>query len=46
MRLILARVLWNFDLEIQDKSEDWTDQPIMVIWHKRPLMVRVTGRKM
>lgn len=45
MRLILARVVWNFDLELEDKGQDWTDQLIMIIWLKRPLMVKVTERK-
>ena len=47
MGLILARVLWNFDLELCDnkpwgperKSEVWT------VWEHQPLMVRVTPAK-
>ena len=28
MRLILARMLWNFDLELQPDSQDWTSQKV------------------
>ncbi|KAI1776940.1 cytochrome P450 [Hypoxylon cercidicola] len=41
MRLILARVLWNFDLELCDESRNWTDQRVFVVWEKPPLVVRV-----
>lgn len=28
MRLILTRVLWNFDLELQAESKNWADQKV------------------
>ncbi|KAK3301698.1 cytochrome P450 [Chaetomium strumarium] len=42
MRLILARVLWNFDLELMNESWNWNDQKIYLLWEKGPLMVKLT----
>lgn len=42
MRLLLAKVLASFDLELCDKSEDWTDQKVYILWQKKPLMCRAT----
>lgn len=45
MRLILARTLWNFDLELCDESLNWQDgQRIFTVWEKKPLLVKVTAR--
>lgn len=44
MRLILARVLWNFDLELQIDSQHWTDQQIFNFWQKGPLNVKLRPR--
>jgi hypothetical protein len=41
MRLILGNVLWNFDLELCEESQNWTNQKVFVVWEKPPLMVRV-----
>jgi len=41
MRLILAKVLWHFDLELADEGDDWADQKAPVLWEKKPLMVRL-----
>ncbi|KAL1961979.1 hypothetical protein VTN77DRAFT_714 [Rasamsonia byssochlamydoides] len=45
MRLILAKVLWHFDLSLCEESVNWTDQKIFTIWEKNPLMVRLTPRR-
>ena len=46
MRVILARVLWNFDLELCEESRDWAERLIVYqIWVKEPLMVKVTPVK-
>ncbi len=38
MRLILARVLWNFDMRIADDSRHWLGrQRIYLMWEKGPL---------
>lgn len=41
MRLILARVLWNFDLELMPESNAWNEQKILSFWDKGPLNVRL-----
>lgn len=45
MRLILARVLWNFDLRLADDSKDWLGrQKIYLLWEKIPLNMYLTPR--
>lgn len=46
MRLILARVLWNFDIRLADDSKDWfTGQKVYFIWEKiRSLNMYLTPR--
>ena len=41
MRLILAQVLWNFDMELATESENWADQKIFSLWEKEPLYVKL-----
>ena len=46
MRIILARVLWNFDMRIAEESLDWmSKQKIYNLWEKGPLMVHLTPAK-
>ncbi|KAK7936023.1 cytochrome P450 [Apiospora marii] len=40
MRLILAKLLYNFDIE-SDVGPDWLDQKVFVIWDRKPLMCRL-----
>lgn len=40
MRLLLAKVLYNLDLELCDESRDWIDQKVYLLWQKKPLMCR------
>ncbi|OAA59705.1 Cytochrome P450 [Niveomyces insectorum RCEF 264] len=42
MRLILARLLYNFDLEIMPDSRNWSQQKIYTLWEKGPLNVKLT----
>jgi hypothetical protein len=42
MRLILARLLWKFDLEILEESKDWDSQKSFLLWEKGALLVRLT----
>ena len=42
MRLILARVIFNFDMRIADESRRWSDQKVWNLWKKGPLMVYLT----
>jgi cytochrome P450 len=45
MRLILARVLWNFDLELCDESRDWNEQKSFLLWEKPALWCTLSLRK-
>ncbi|RYP64168.1 hypothetical protein DL771_008904 [Monosporascus sp. 5C6A] len=40
MRLLLSKVLFNFDLKLYDESRDWADQKVNILWQKKPLMYR------
>ncbi|KAL6161407.1 hypothetical protein ACJQWK_08592 [Exserohilum turcicum] len=41
MRLILARLLWSFDVTLTDENDrwDWGDQSTYIFWDKKPLEV-------
>ncbi|KAL1854027.1 hypothetical protein VTK73DRAFT_8826 [Phialemonium thermophilum] len=45
MRLILARLLFNFDIELADKNSQWLNQNAYIIWKKPPLEVYLHPRK-
>ncbi|KAH6715439.1 cytochrome P450 [Leptodontidium sp. MPI-SDFR-AT-0119] len=45
MRLIFARMLWNFDMELMEDSRGWSDQKIFALWEKKPLNVKLTLRQ-
>ena len=46
MRLIISHLLWNFDVELSDRtSKDWLDQTAHVVWDKKPLFVHLSPRK-
>ncbi|KAK8111684.1 isotrichodermin C-15 hydroxylase (cytochrome P-450 monooxygenase CYP65A1) [Apiospora kogelbergensis] len=40
MRLILAKLLYNFDIE-SDVGPEWREQDVYVIWDRKPLMCRL-----
>ncbi|CAI6339310.1 unnamed protein product [Periconia digitata] len=40
MRIILATVLWHFDLELCEESNSWSDQKSYILWEKPELMVK------
>jgi hypothetical protein len=43
MRLVIAQVLFNFDLELVDKKQDWfKGQRVFTVWDKPSLMVKLT----
>lgn len=46
MRLVAARVLLRFDIELAEGTSDsWLDdQRVFVIWEKTPLMIKLTER--
>ncbi|KAJ0269092.1 hypothetical protein COL940_012771 [Colletotrichum noveboracense] len=42
MRLILARLIWSFDLELAEESRDWVgQQKVFILWDKGPLKVHL-----
>ncbi|KAL0260739.1 hypothetical protein SLS55_004429 [Diplodia seriata] len=40
MRVILAKMLWNFDFEVCPESEAWIIQKSYTLWQKTPLLVK------
>jgi cytochrome P450 len=43
MRLLLARLLWNFDMELCEESSDWmTGMKVYVVYQRPPLMTKLT----
>lgn len=44
MRLILALIIFNFDMKIADESRDWIIQKNFLMWQKGPLKVYLTPR--
>ncbi|KAI6554314.1 hypothetical protein MCOR03_007395 [Pyricularia oryzae] len=42
MRLILAKILFNFDIELADKEKDWIDHKSYVLWDKPALDIYLT----
>ena len=47
MRLILAKVCWNFDMELDEKRcGQWMkEQKIWFLWEKPPLWVKLRAVK-
>lgn len=46
MRIILARIIWNFEMSLADDSRNWADsQDAWVVWEKPPLNVCLTPRQ-
>lgn len=39
MRLILALIIFNFDLRLSKESENWMQQKNFLMWQKHPLSV-------
>ncbi|KAG9952594.1 cytochrome P450, partial [Aureobasidium melanogenum] len=45
MRLIMANLLWHFDVELDGEADrDWLDQTTHLVWDKKPLPVRILRR--
>ncbi|EMF16370.1 benzoate 4-monooxygenase cytochrome P450, partial [Sphaerulina musiva SO2202] len=43
MRLIMAKLLWTFDLELDPKSQDWIQGcKVFTLWDKPELLVKLT----
>ena len=45
MKLTLAKILLNFDLELSEKNAgDWSDQKVFLLHDKKPLYVKIMPR--
>ncbi|KAK1579224.1 cytochrome P450 CYP561D2P [Colletotrichum navitas] len=45
MQVVAARLLWSFDIELQEGQEDWvSSQATFTVYHKGPLMVKLKPR--
>ncbi|EUC27912.1 hypothetical protein COCCADRAFT_110493, partial [Bipolaris zeicola 26-R-13] len=42
MRLIMGRLLWNFDIALEPGFENWEKQKVYILWEKSELKVRLT----
>lgn len=40
-RVLLAYVLWHFDVSLVDPNFRWLDQDVHELWVKNPLLVRL-----
>ncbi|TLD14469.1 hypothetical protein PspLS_11230, partial [Pyricularia sp. CBS 133598] len=45
LRLIMARMLWSFEIELELESKAWLDQDVFTLWNKKPLNVILNRRK-
>jgi len=46
MRLIISHLLWNFDVELTNRTpKNWLDQTAHVVWDKKPLLVHLSPRE-
>lgn len=43
--MILARVVFNFDMKIADEARDWVQQKNYLMWQKGALKVYLTPRE-
>jgi hypothetical protein len=41
MRLIIAKVLYNLDIELCSESNDWDNQNTYILWEKKPLICKL-----
>lgn len=41
-RLILTKLLWNFDMELLPESHNWSHQKVFMLYEKKPMWVKVT----
>ncbi|KAJ5085466.1 hypothetical protein N7532_010237 [Penicillium argentinense] len=44
IRLILCKLLWNFDISLCTESKNWLNQEVYFLWDKPPLMVTLLDR--
>ncbi|MCJ1377250.1 hypothetical protein MMC17_000342 [Xylographa soralifera] len=45
MRAIIARIIWHFDMELSEDSQNWADQKVYIFWEKPPLNVKLVAKR-
>ena len=46
MRLILARMIWNFDIRLAGQTKGWYERSkVYILWEKGPVEVYLTPKK-
>lgn len=45
MRLILTRLVLDFDFAMQEGSRDWIKQKLFTFWEKPPLLIKLSRAK-
>ncbi|OJJ36223.1 hypothetical protein ASPWEDRAFT_173006 [Aspergillus wentii DTO 134E9] len=46
LRLVLSRLVWNFNIELADPNEDWiAKHQVFTLWRKPELKVKLTPRQ-
>jgi hypothetical protein len=46
LRLILAKMVWNFDIEaVQGKLLDWMSQKTFIVVEKKPVVVQLKASR-
>jgi hypothetical protein len=46
MRMVMAKMVFNFDFELNDPDDDWWNtQGSYLLWEKLPLMIKLHPRK-
>ena len=46
MKMTLAKVIWNFDLELSERmmGGEWSDQKVYLVHEKTPMYVKLRPR--
>lgn len=42
MRIVLASVMFNFDVTLTPEADNWIDQKCHLLWAKPPMMAKLT----
>jgi len=45
IRTILVRLVWHFNMRLEDGDIAWEKQKVFILWQKKPLLVRLTARE-
>lgn len=45
LRLIISKMIWNFDMELINDDGNWPNQKIYVLYQKKSMMIRLSPRK-